>query len=465
MGSFESYTTDITLKNIAGLELEIQEVMDVINYLKNKEKYRSLGISLPKGMVFYGPPGTGKSLLAKAIAGEAGVPFYYISASDLVGDMESSSELKLSKIFKEAVNTSPSIIFFDEIDNFTRSRMELRMSGTETLLQELLVQMDGLGKSGNVLVIGSTNRLGFLDEALLRSGRFDRKIAFEKPNRTDRLKILYYYAKDKHFSSEIDFETLVDYTSGLTGADIESIMNDAGLLAIREDRDFITQVDFVEAITRNQMGMDRSKDRFTPEEIKRVATHEIGHAIASMIELPEDEIEVVSVSRRDRSLGHMKRRNKEKEVFASSTRLRKEMVILLAGMVSEEILYGDTIDGNSDDLRRANTIARLMVTRYAMSDLGGVRVYSGQLDETPISENQLARIDEAMNKILDEAHARTVMIIQEKRELIEYLSNYLAEEKTLSLGRLKELIEEFNLNQTNPYDEIHELQINKELNN
>ena len=143
MGSFESYKTDITLKNIAGLELEIQEVMDVINYLKNKEKYQSLGINLPKGMVFYGPPGTGKSLLAKAIAGEAGVPFYYISASDLVGDMESSSELKLSKIFKEALNTSPSIIFFDEIDNFTRSRMELRMSGTETLLQELLVQMDG----------------------------------------------------------------------------------------------------------------------------------------------------------------------------------------------------------------------------------------------------------------------------------------------------------------------------------
>lgn len=443
MGNIERYQTDITLQNIAGLELEIQEVMDIINYLKNKEKYQALGISLPKGIIFYGPPGTGKSLLAKAIAGEAGVPFYYISASDLVGDINIASEAKLATIFKEAISNNPSIIFFDEIDNFTRSRMELHMSGTETLLQELLVQMDGLSKVQNVLVIGSTNRLGFLDDALLRSGRFDRKIAFEKPNREDRLKIMYYYGKDKNFSGEIDFEGLVDYTSGLTGADIESVMNDAGLLAIREDREYITQFDSIEAITRNQMGMDRSKDRFSPEELKRVAVHEIGHAIASLVEIPEDEIEVVSISRRDRSLGHMKRRNKEKEIFTTSTKMHKEMVILLAGLVSEKVIFGDSVDGNSDDLHRANSIARLMVTRYAMGDSNSVRIYSGHLDEAPISEEQLTKVDEAMNQILDKAQARTFTIIQERQDLILYLSEYLAEEKTLSFGQLKELIAQF----------------------
>lgn len=443
MEYIERYQTDITLKNIAGLELEIQEVMDIINYLKNKEKYKALGISLPKGIIFYGPPGTGKSLLAKAIAGEAGVPFYYISASDLVGDMDIASEAKLASIFEEAISNSPSIIFFDEIDNFTRSRMELRMSGTETLLQELLVQMDGLGKTQNVLVIGSTNRLGYLDDALLRSGRFDRKIAFEKPNREDRLKIMQYYGKDKHFSEEIDFEDLVDYTSGLTGADIESVMNDAGLLAIREDRDSITSFDFIEAITRNQMGMDRSKDQFSPEELKRVAVHEIGHTLASLVEMPEDEIEVVSISRRDRSLGHMKRRNKDKEVFTTSTRMRKEMVILLAGLISEKVIFGDLVDGNGDDLRRANSIARLMVTRYAMSDNNSVRIYSGPFDETPVSEEQLTKVDETMNQILDEAQARTFTLIQERKDLIFYLAEYLAVEKTLTLKRLKELIENY----------------------
>ena len=236
----------------------------------------------------------------------------------------------------------------------------------------------------------------------------------------------------------------MDYTSGLTGADIESVMNDAGLLAIREDRDSITSFDFIEAITRNQMGMDRSKDHFSPEELKRVAVHEIGHAIASLVEMPEDEIEVVSISRRDRSLGHMKRRNKEKDVFTTSTRMRKEMVILLAGLISEKVIYGDSVDGNSDDLRRANSIARLMVTRYAMSDNNSVRIYSGPFDDTPVSEEQLTKVDEEMNQILEEAQARTFTLIQERKDLILYLAEYLAEEKTLSFGRLKDLITEFN---------------------
>jgi cell division protease FtsH len=444
MKSIESYKSEVTLDNIAGLELEIQEVMDIINFLKNRERYQALGISLPKGIIFYGAPGTGKSLLAKAIAGESGVPFYYVSASDLVGDMEVSSEVKLSAIFSQAVASSPSIIFFDEIDNFTRSRNEVRMSGTETVLQELLIQMDGLEKKDNVLVIGSTNRLGFLDDALLRSGRFDRKISFEKPNRQDRLKILEYYANGKQLADSVNIEEIADYTFGLTGADIESIMNDAGLLAIRENREVFTQLDLIEAITRNQMGMDRSKDKLTEPELKRVAVHEIGHTIASMIEMPENEIESVSVSRRDRTLGHLKRRGNEKKLLMTSSHFEKEIVVLFGAMASEKVIFGDFVDGNQEDLRRATQIAKSMVVRFGMSPSHNLRVYSGPMEETPISEVQLIKVDEAVNQILDNAYAKAYGIAQENSDLIKYLAEVLAEEKTLSFTKIKESINEFN---------------------
>jgi cell division protease FtsH len=449
MKSIESYKSDVTLNNIAGLELEIQEVMDIINFLKNKDKYQALGISLPKGIIFYGSPGTGKSLLAKAIAGESGVPFYYVSASDLVADMEVSSEAKLSSIFSQAVATSPSIIFFDEIDNFTRSRTEMRMNGTETVLQELLIQMDGLEKKDNVLVIGSTNRLGFLDDALLRSGRFDRKISFEKPNREDRVKILEYYANGKRLDDNVDIEEIADYTSGLTGADIESIMNDAGLLAIRENREVFTQIDLIEAITRNQMGMDRSKDKLTGHELKRVAVHEIGHTIASMTEMPENEIESVSVSRRDRTLGHMKRRGNEKKMLMTSSHYMKEIVVLFGGMASEKAIFGDFVDGNQDDLRRATHIAKSMVARYGMSPLHNLRVYSGAMEETPVSDVQLRRVDEAVNQILDNAYSKAYGIALENTELIKHLADVLAEEKTLSFTRIKDSMNQFIIETNN----------------
>jgi cell division protease FtsH len=394
-------------------------------------------------------PGTGKTLLAKAIAGEAKVPFYYVGGSDLVDSNEKSGEEKLRQIFTTAKTNAPSIIFFDEIDNFTRSRMEFRMSGTETILQELLVLMDGIGKMEDVLVIGSTNRLSFLDEALLRAGRFDRKIKFERPRQEDRLKIIEYYMKDKTLNSSVNLIELSEMTSGLTGADLESLINEAGLLAIREDRLVLKQEDLLEAMSRNQMGISRTNTTYSEADTKRIAIHEVGHVISTLHLFPNNDMELVSISRRDRAVGYMKKRRDDNKPFTARQEMKNELVVLLSGYSSELILLGDVVDGNSDDLMRATSMAKAMVTTLGMSESRSIRVYLGRhSDDTYASEKHLQFIDDEISLLLDQAYTKAYSIVYENQELIEHLASILVKEKTMTLQEVQEAIRQFN-NETN----------------
>ena len=446
-------SSKVRFSDVAGCEEEKAEMVELVDYLKNPQKFTKYGAKLPKGVLLVGSPGTGKTLLAKAVAGEAGVPFYSISGSDFVEMFVGVGAGRVRDMFKKAKQTAPCLIFIDEIDAVGRQRGAGLGGGNderEQTLNQLLVEMDGFEDNSGIIVIAATNREDVLDPALLRAGRFDRTITVSLPDKAGREAIFKVHARNKKLAKDVEFSNLAKRTVGFSGADIENILNEAAILSIRQGREEITIADIDEAIDRRIAGPAKSSKGLSDKERKQVAYHEAGHAIIGLKLENSDKVQKITIIPRGRTGGHVLMGPEEDRFLMTKAELEARIVGYLGGRTSEEIFFKDVSTGASNDIEVATRIARSMVTEYGMSDLGLIQyekdtgsVFLGR-DYTSTQKNfstQIAfEIDTAVRKIIDDAHQKAVEIISKYKDEVTLIAETLLENETITAEQIDYLL-------------------------
>lgn len=443
-----------TFKDVAGLKEEKEEVQELIDFLKNPKKFTKMGARIPKGVLLVGPPGTGKTLLAKAVAGEAKVPFFYISGSDFVELFVGVGASRVRDMFKQAKQTAPCLIFIDEIDAVGRERGTGVGGGhdeREQTLNQLLSEMDGFSENEGIIIIAATNRPDVLDPALLRPGRFDRQVTVGRPDVKEREEILKVHAKNKILAPSVKLKAIAERTPGYSGADLENLLNEAALLAVRRDKKEITMDEIDEASDRVLMGPAKTSRKVTDYEKKIVSYHEAGHAVSGIVLPNGEEVHKITIIPRGMAGGYTQMLPKEERTLVYTKKeLEEQIITLLSGRVSEETFLGEISTGASDDLKRATKIARSMVTEYGMSSLGAVQlehrsesVFLGRdYNQTKNFSDQVAlEIDKEVKKIIDECYKQAQEILKKHKNLVEVLAKVLAEKETLTKEEIEDIVE------------------------
>lgn len=440
----------ITFKNVAGAEEEKQELEEIVDFLKNPKRYMEVGARIPKGVLLVGPPGTGKTLLAKAVAGEAGVPFFSISGSDFVEMFVGVGASRVRDLFEQAKKNAPCIIFIDEIDAVGRQRGAGMGGGhdeREQTLNQLLVEMDGFGVNEGIIMIAATNRPDILDHALLRPGRFDRQIVVGAPDVKGREEILKVHSKNKPLNEDVELGILAKRTPGFTGADLENLMNEAALLTVRSKRKVITMVELEEAITRVMAGPEKKSRIISDKDKKLTAYHEAGHAVVSKYLPNSYPVHEISIIPRGMAGGYTLHLPTEDTAYTSKSKLRDDMVGLLGGRVAEALILGDISTGAKNDIDRTTAIAKKMVMEYGMSDALGPISFGKEDGEVfmgrdfgrtrDFSEEVASNIDKEIKSLIDEAYQRTETILKENIDKLHDVAGALIEREKL-------VAEEFN---------------------
>lgn len=438
----------ITFKDVAGQEGAKEEVQEVVDFLKNAEKYTKLGGKIPKGVLLVGPPGTGKTLLAKAVAGEAKVPFFSLSGSDFVEMFVGVGASRVRDLFAQAKAKSPAIIFIDEIDAIGRARSKSNFSGAnderENTLNQLLTEMDGFGTDTNVIVMAATNRADILDKALLRAGRFDRSIYVDLPELHERQEIFEVHLKKIKLDPSVDKEFLAKQTPGFSGADIANVCNEAALIAARNSHENVTKQDFLDAVDRIIGGLEKKNMAIKPSEKRRVAFHEAGHATISWLTEHANPLLKVTIVPRGRSLGAAWYLPEERQLTTTEQML-DEMCATLGGRAAEQVVFGNISTGALSDLEKVTKRAQAMVTIYGLNErIGNISYYdsSGQSEYSfgkPYSEETAKAIDEEISKMVEHQYQRAIQILTENRDKLDALANKLLEKEVIFREDLEEI--------------------------
>ena len=442
----------VTFKDVAGCDEEKDELVEIIDFLKNPRKYNEIGARIPKGVILVGPPGTGKTLLAKAVAGEAGVPFFSISGSDFVEMFVGVGASRVRDMFKTAKENAPCIIFIDEIDAVGRQRGAGMGGGhdeREQTLNQLLVEMDGFNGNTGIIIMAATNRPDVLDPALLRPGRFDRQITISLPDVRGRESILGVHARNKHLAPDVRLGDIAQRTPGFSGADIENLLNEAALLAARDNRKVIDTKDIDEAVDRVLMGPAKKSRKYTEQERKLVAYHEAGHAVIGIKLENASQVQKITIIPRGQAGGYNLMMPREETFFNTKTQMLETITGFLGGRVAEEIMFNEVSTGASNDFENATNIARAMVTRYGMSDLGPVQyeqqagsVFLGRdyLKEKNFSDQVALEIDREQRRIIEECYAKAKEVIQANMELLTNIAEYLLKIETINKEDIDEIV-------------------------
>jgi cell division protease FtsH len=443
----------VKFADVAGAEEEKAELVELVEYLKTPAKFTRLGAKLPRGVLLVGPPGTGKTLLAKAVAGEAGVPFFSISGSDFVEMFVGVGAGRVRDMFRQAKRNAPCLIFIDEIDAVGRQRGAGMGGGNderEQTLNQLLVELDGFADNSGIIVIAATNRDDVLDPALLRAGRFDRQITVNLPDRKGRAAIFAVHSRNKKIDPSIDFDNISKRTVGFSGADIANIMNEAAILAVRSNRELVTIKDIDEAIDRRIAGPAKSSKGMSEHEREVVAYHEAGHAVIGLNLKFSDKVQKITIVPRGRTGGHVMMTPEEDRFLMTKNQLEARIIGYLGGRTSEEIFFGDVSTGAQNDIEVATRIARMMVTEYGMSSLGPIQyesntgsVFLGR-DYNSTQKNfstQVAfEIDKEVRKIIDNAHEEARKILTEKKQDVVLIAKTLLEKETITAEEIQGIL-------------------------
>ena len=433
-----------TFKDVAGIEEEKQELEELVEFLKNPKKFVDMGARIPKGVLLVGQPGTGKTLLAKAVAGEAGVPFFIISGSDFVEMFVGVGASRVRDLFEQAKKNAPCIIFIDEIDAVGRQRGAGLGGGhdeREQTLNQLLVEMDGFAANEGVIVLAATNRPDVLDKALLRAGRFDRQIVVGAPDVKAREQILTVHARSKKLAEDVDLATIAKNTAGFVGADLENILNEAALIAAKKDAKEITMKDIEDAMIKVTMGPEKKTKVISDKERRLVAFHEAGHAVVSKFLPTQDKVHQISIVPRGMAGGYTMYKPAEDKSFMSKTEMEENIVSLLGGRVAEQLVIGDISTGASNDIERATKIARAMCTKYGMSDKLGAIMYGNGQEEIFLgrditsgrdySESTSSEIDKEVKTIIDKAYRQATQILTMNMDKLTAVANILIEKEKI----------------------------------
>ena len=443
----------IGFKDVAGVDEAVEELQEIKEFLENPKKFQALGARIPKGVLLYGPPGTGKTLLARAVAGEAGVPFFSISGSDFVEMFVGVGASRVRDLFEQAKQAAPCIVFMDEIDAVGRHRGAGLGGGhdeREQTLNQLLVEMDGFELKDNIILIAATNRPDILDPALLRPGRFDRQIVVDRPDRIGRRKILEVHAKGKPIAPEIDLDTLAAGTPGFTGADLANLVNEAALLAARRGKKTIEQEELEEGIMRVIAGPEKKTRLLSEEERKITAYHELGHAIVGHFLEHTDDVHKISVISRGQALGYTISLPREDRYLTTKTALMEQLAMTLGGRAAEELVFHEVTTGAANDLEKVTSTAKQMIMRYGMSEKLGPRVLGRNHDmpflgremgaEPDYSEEIAREIDDEIRRVIEEAHDLAVQVLKQHMEDLHRLSGILIERETIDKDQFERLL-------------------------
>ncbi len=442
----------VTFKDVAGSKEAKEELKEIVDFLRNPKKFLDIGARIPKGVLLTGVPGTGKTLLARAVAGEAGVPFFHLSGSEFVEMFVGVGASRVRDLFQIAKRTAPAIIFIDEIDAVGRVRGTGVGGGNderEQTLNQILVEMDGFEPNEKVIVMAATNRSDVLDPALLRPGRFDRRVILDLPDRRDREEILAIHAIKKPLAEDVNMKIIAERTPGFSGADLYSLMNEGAILAAREDRKKVAQFDLIRSIEKVMMGPERKSHLLSPQEKKITAYHEAGHAVVASVLPYADPVHKVSIVARGRAGGYTLKLPLEDRKLQSRKEFLDDIAMSLGGYVAEEMIFGDITTGPSNDLQVSSSLARAMVTRWGMSDLigpvalesdGGKAMFGRGVEDREYSETMSTKIDGEVKRILDEALEKARTVLTENRKCLDAVADKLIEVETLEQPEYEEII-------------------------
>lgn len=445
--------TNVTFDDVAGVKEAKQELQEVVEFLSTPQKFIDIGAEIPKGVILMGEPGTGKTLLARAVAGEAGVPFFSISGSEFVEMFVGVGASRVRDMFDQAKDMAPAIIFIDEIDAIGRTRGSGVGGGNderEQTLNQILTEMDGFEPNEKVIVMAATNRPDVLDPALLRPGRFDRRIRVDTPDINDREKILEIHAEEKPLADDVDLRTLAERTPGFTGADLESLMNEAAIRAAQDDRKEVLQEDFIDSIEKVMLGPERESHLMSDKEKKLVAYHEAGHAVVSSVLEHADPVHKVTIVSRGKAAGYTMNLPTEESNFKTKQEFTDQLAYALGGYVTEKLVFGDITNGPANDIKKITKKARAMVTRYGMSDeLGpiafeddnGNPMYGRQdAEKSDYSQEVAAKIDAEVSRLINEAKQTAEQAITEHRDLLDEIAERLIESETIERDAFEEIL-------------------------
>ena len=461
----------VTFDDVAGLTEEKEEVAELIDFLKNPKKFQKLGARIPKGVLLVGPPGTGKTLLARAVAGEANVPFYFISGSEFVELFVGVGASRVRDMFKQAKQSAPCLIFIDEIDAVGRQRGAGLGGGhdeREQTLNQLLTEMDGFGANEGIIIIAATNRPDVLDPALLRPGRFDRQVQVNLPDCKGRKEILAVHARNKIFAKSVKLENIAERTVGFSGADLENLLNEAALLAVRRDKNCITMAEIDEAHDRVLMGPAKTSKKYTENDKKLVAYHEAGHAVLGIKLDGANDVQKITIIPRGFAGGYTMMLPKEERFTATKKELLERITGLLGGRVAEEMIFNEVTTGAHNDFEQATKIARAMVTEYGMSSLGPVQleqqegsVFLGRdYNKSRNFSSQVAfEIDQEMRKIMDDCYKQAQKILKDNKDLLDLIANVLLEKETITKEEIDHLVLYGKLPVEGEEEEAHDLNL------
>lgn len=448
----------VTFADVAGVEEAKQDMQEVVEFLKSREKFQSLGARIPKGVLLIGPPGTGKTLLARAVAGEADVPFFSISGSEFVEMFVGVGAARVRDLFDQAKRNTPCIVFIDEIDAVGRQR-GAGLGGShderEQTLNQILVEMDGFDTNTNVIVIAATNRPDILDPALLRPGRFDRRVVLDQPDINGRLAILKVHTKGKPLDSEVNLEVLAKGTVGFSGADLANLVNEAAILAARRNKKAIGMREFEESVDRVIAGPERKSRKISPKEKEIIAYHEAGHALVAKVLPNADPVHKISIVARGMALGYTKQLPAEDRYLVARSQLKDRLATVLGGHAAEELIFNERTTGAHDDIKRATDWARRMVTDFGMSDKLGPRTFGDKQEliflgreiseQRDYSERFALEIDREISKLIDEGYSTAMKILTENKPKLKILAKKLIAQETLEGEELEKVFSELGL--------------------